>query len=196
MVPKTSFYVNGVVANTKAVVGTLNGTTHPLGIGSDPIDGVNFFKSDLDEVTLYDLAAFCSGSSCIVYNSKSDTSCRNQGLVASYSLDGSGSDDSDFNNDAVGIDVASATNPDFGYGNSVMQFNGTSSELPAANAAYLNWHTFTTVSMWVKVNVLPANGESFLLSNGGWQERLKISLPSHGKPVWTNCWENIRHGCR
>ncbi|MCK6690608.1 MAG: fibronectin type III domain-containing protein, partial [Thermoanaerobaculia bacterium] len=29
------------------------------------------------------------------------------------------------------------------------------------------------------------NGESYLLSYGGWQERWKISLPQHGKPVWT-----------
>ena len=28
-------------------------------------------------------------------------------------------------------------------------------------------------------------GEAYLLSNGGWQERWKISLPGHGKPVFT-----------
>ena len=175
-------YVNGVVANTKAVVGTLNSTTHPLGIGYDPIDGVNFFKGDLDEVTLYDLA-LSAQEVLALYTTQNQTPVVEPGLVASYSLDGSGSDDSDFNNDAVGIDLTSTTNR-FGYGNSAMQFNGTSSELLAANAAYLN-SPATTVSMWVKVNVLPANGESFLLSNGGWQERLKISLPSHGKPVFT-----------
>ena len=35
------------------------------------------------------------------------------------------------------------------------------------------------------MNELPANGEVYLLSFGGWQERYKISLPSHGKVVFT-----------
>ena len=43
----------------------------------------------------------------------------------------------------------------------------------------------TTVSFWVKVNALPVTGEAYLLSYGGWQERLKISVPSHGKVVFS-----------
>src|SRR5690606_23243457 len=44
---------------------------------------------------------------------------------------------------------------------------------------------FTTISFWVNVRSLPSSGEVYLLSHGGWQERWKISLPSHGKPVFT-----------
>ncbi|MBK9016402.1 MAG: hypothetical protein IPM82_21305 [Saprospiraceae bacterium] len=33
---------------------------------------------------------------------------------------------------------------------------------------------------------ISASGEVFLLSHGGWQERWKISLPSHGKTVFTS----------
>ncbi|MBK9489638.1 MAG: LamG domain-containing protein [Haliscomenobacter sp.] len=43
----------------------------------------------------------------------------------------------------------------------------------------------TTVAFWVRVKSLPVQGEVFLLSFGGWQERWKISMPNHGKPVWT-----------
>ena len=46
-------------------------------------------------------------------------------------------------------------------------------------------HKCFEFTAWVKVNELPISGEVFLLSNGGWQERWKISLPSHGKPVFT-----------
>nr|WP_290932078.1 LamG-like jellyroll fold domain-containing protein [Haliscomenobacter sp.] len=41
------------------------------------------------------------------------------------------------------------------------------------------------MAFWVRVKSLPVQGEVFLLSFGGWQERWKISMPNHGKPVWT-----------
>jgi hypothetical protein len=43
----------------------------------------------------------------------------------------------------------------------------------------------TTVSFWANPNAYPEQGEVFLISNGGWQERFKSSLPSSGKVVWT-----------
>ena len=59
----------------------------------------------------------------------------------------------------------------------------------AANSVQLN-SDYTTISFWVNVGELPAQGEVYLLSNGGWKERWKISLPSHGKPVFTTTSEN------
>jgi hypothetical protein len=37
-------YFNGLEVASKAVAGTLNSTTHPLGIGYNPIDGGNYFE--------------------------------------------------------------------------------------------------------------------------------------------------------
>ncbi|MDV7393694.1 LamG domain-containing protein, partial [Arthrospira platensis SPKY1] len=62
-------------------------------------------------------------------------------------------------------------------------------EVSAPNSAQLN-SPHATVSFWVKPNSLPGTGEAFLLSFGGWQERWKISLPPHGKPVWTTNHSN------
>lgn len=46
-------YVDGVMANQKPYAGALGTTTHPLGIGYDPIDNNNFFNGSLDEVQIY-----------------------------------------------------------------------------------------------------------------------------------------------
>ncbi|MBK9016403.1 MAG: LamG domain-containing protein [Saprospiraceae bacterium] len=65
-----------------------------------------------------------------------------------------------------------------------LSFDGTQSYLEAPNNPALN-SNYTTVAFWIKVNALPVSGEAYPLSFGGWQERWKISLPTHGKPVWT-----------
>ena len=70
----------------------------------------------------------------------------------------------------------------FNKSNKAVVLDGKTTEVSAANSAQLN-SDYTTISFWAKVNSLPANGEAFLLSFGGWQERWKISLPGHGKPV-------------
>ncbi|MBK8392667.1 MAG: hypothetical protein IPL23_26845, partial [Saprospiraceae bacterium] len=46
-------------------------------------------------------------------------------------------------------------------------------------------------------NALPASGEVYLLSNGGWQERWKISLPSMGSKIFTThatCYNDVDAG--
>jgi hypothetical protein len=40
---KEKIYMNGDLVAEKDVVGTLDNTTHPLGIGYNPIDGGNWF---------------------------------------------------------------------------------------------------------------------------------------------------------
>ena len=104
-------------------------------------------------------------------------------MVASYSFSGNGVDATDFGNH-VSLSTGAFTTDRFGFGNKAIVANGTDTEITAPNSNQLNG-AHTTVSFWVKPNSIPGNGEAFLLSFGGWQERWKISLPSHGKPVWT-----------
>ncbi|MBL7782529.1 MAG: T9SS type A sorting domain-containing protein [Saprospiraceae bacterium] len=184
---KDIIYFNGVQVNEKNVAGALDATTHPLGIGYDPIDNANYFNGGLDDVQLYDVA-LSAGQVAALYAAQSVAPTIPQGKVAEYVFANNGADDTDFGNH---VDVSSAafTTDRFGFGKSALLFNGINSEVTASNAAQLN-SGVTTISFWVKVNSLPGNGESFLLSYGGWQERFKISLPTHGKPVFTTNHSN------
>ncbi|MGI9158943.1 MAG: LamG-like jellyroll fold domain-containing protein [Saprospiraceae bacterium] len=175
-------YFNGAKVNEKNVSGALDLTGYPLGIGYDPIDKANYFNGALDEVMLFD-QALSDAEIAALYAAQSTEPTVAQGRVASYGFNGNGFDDTSFGNHADVLTAATTTDR-FGFGHAALLCDGASSEVTASNAAQLNSGT-TTVSFWVKVNSLPANGEAFLLSYGGWQERWKISLPTHGKPVWT-----------
>jgi len=175
-------YMNGVKVNEKAYAGALSQTIYPLGIGYDPIDKGNYFDGMLDDVMIFN-TALTDAEIGALYTEQSTAPVIASGIVASYHFDEFGKDGSGYNNTAT-VHDAEYTSDRFGFGKSAVLFNGTSSEITAPNASYVN-SDYSTVSLWVKVNTLPANGEVFILSNGGWQERLKISLPSHGKPVFT-----------
>ena len=175
-------YMNGVQIASKAVSGTMNSTTKPLGIGYNPIDVGNYFNGVLDEVRIYNIA-LSAAQITTLFTTLNTAPTVAPGLVASYSFTKNTLDATPFGNHATAKNVTAATDR-FGFGNSAYAFNGTSSEITAANSAQLN-SPYTTVSFWVKPNSLPASGEAFLLSFGGWQERFKLSLPSHGKVVWT-----------
>ncbi|MBN8677953.1 MAG: hypothetical protein J0M29_06985 [Chitinophagales bacterium] len=184
---KDIIYFNGVQVNEKNVTGALDVTTHPLGIGYDPIDNANYFNGALDEVQLYDVALDATQIAALYANQNTPPAIP-QGAVAQYAFDGTGEDASTFGNHAD-VYTAKATTDRFGFGRSAILCDGVSTEITAANGAQLNSGT-ATVSFWVKINTLPANGEAFLMSFGGWQERWKISLPQHGKPVWTTNHSN------
>lgn len=175
-------YMNGVQIAQKAVSGTMNSTNKPLGFGYNPIDVGNYFNGSLDEVQIYNIA-LSAGQITSLYNSLNTPPTVAPGLVASYSFTKNTLDATAFGNHATAKNVKLTTDR-FGFGNSAYAFNGTSSEITASNSAQLN-SPYTTVSFWVKPNSLPVSGEAFLLSFGGWQERFKISVPSHGKVVWT-----------
>lgn len=179
---KDRIYIDGVQVAEKNVSGTLNSTTKPLGIGYNPIDFGNFFNGELDDIIIFG-NALTAQEIADLYAAQSTAPTVAQGMVANYPLDGNAWDITDFHNNGTATDVTPTTNR-FGYGLSALQFNGTSSKVEAPNSAQLN-SDYTTVSFWVNVNQLPAQGEVFLMSFGGWQERWKISLPSHGKLVWT-----------
>lgn len=184
---KDIIYFNGVQVNEKNVSGALDATIHPVGIGYDPIDNANYFNGSLDEVMIF-TEALSAGQIAALYTAQNTPPVVVPGAVASYAFNGNGADGTDFGNH-LDIRTATTTTDRFGFGNSALLSNGTSSEVSAPNSAQLN-SPFTTVSFWVKVNSLPGNGEAFLLSFGGWQERWKISLPPHGKPVWTTNHSN------
>ncbi|MCB0570400.1 MAG: fibronectin type III domain-containing protein [Phaeodactylibacter sp.] len=179
---KDIIYFNGAKVNEKAVTGALDATTYPLGIGYDPIDNANYFNGVLDEVMLFS-QALSDSEVAALYTQQNAEPVVAQGVVAAYSFDGNGRDGSDFRNH-LSLTAGTLATDRFGYGTSALLCDGTSTEITAPNGAQLN-SDYTTVSFWVKPNSLPGNGEMFLLSFGGWQERWKISLPAHGKPVWT-----------
>jgi hypothetical protein len=179
---KDLIYMNGALANEKDVEGTMNATDKVLGIGYNPIDADNFFNGYLDEVQVYDYALSAVEIETL-YNTQATEPVIPNAIVASYSFSGSGLDDSGFGNHGLSADIQMATDR-FGFGNAAYHFNGTSSSFTAPNSAQLN-SDYTTIGFWVKVNSLPASGEAYLMSHGGWQDRWKISLPSHGKPVFT-----------
>ena len=64
-------YLNGILAAEKDVLGNLNTTTHPLGVGYDPIGGSLFFKGSLDEVMIFDGALDAQQVACLLYTSPS-----------------------------------------------------------------------------------------------------------------------------
>jgi len=103
--------------------------------------------------------------------------------VANYPFSGNADDETVYNNNAQ-VKGAQLADDRFGIANRAYAFDGVSDEITAANSPQLN-SDYTSVSFWININELPGTSEAFLLSFGGWQERWKISLPPHGKPVWT-----------
>ncbi len=179
---KDRIYVNGVPTAEKDAAGDLGNTTHPLGIGYDPIDRAYFFKGSIDDISIFS-SALNDTDVANLFAEQSVLPVLGNALVANYPFSGNFRDESAVANHGSGHEVEFV--PDrFGFGKKAASFNGVESGVRAANTSQLNSPT-TTVSFWVNVNSLPASGESYLLSFGGWQERWKISLPSHGKMVWT-----------
>ncbi|MCC7506066.1 MAG: laminin G domain-containing protein, partial [Saprospiraceae bacterium] len=179
---KDRIYVNGVQVAEKNVSGTLNSTSKPLGIGYDAVDEANYFNGAIDEVVIVD-GALNAAQIAALYAAQSSAPVVPQGLVASYSFSGNTLDGSALANHAKAENTQPTTDR-FGYGRSAYQFNGVDASVRADNSSPLN-SANTTISFWIKPNSFPASGEAYLLSNGGWQERWKISMPNHGKPVFT-----------
>src|SRR5688500_15436278 len=144
-------YMNGVLVASKAVAGDLNSTTRNLGIGYDAVDGGSFFGGDLDDIMIFD-GALDAVAVAALFADQSVSPVFPPGLVASYPLDGSLRDESDYENHAKGKDVEFTTDQ-FCFGDNAADFNGTSSGVTAPNSAHLNSPT-TTVMFWVKANSL------------------------------------------
>ncbi len=179
---KEKIYLNGVLATERDYAGDLNPTTQPLGMGYSPIDNDYFFKGALDEIVIYD-GALNDVDVADLYAEQSTPPFVANSIVAAYSFTGNYLDESSFDNHGTGRGTEFVTDR-FGFGDKAVRFNGTDGGVTASNSSHLNSAT-TTVSFWVNPTSLPATGEAYIASFGGWQERWKISLPSHGKMVWT-----------
>ena len=184
---KDKIFMNGALVAEKDVAGPLNATTRPLGIGYNIFDGGGYFDGMLDDVIIFG-EALSDQAIMDLYNDQSKPPEFDDGMVANYGFAGSFSDSTDFANGAKGTD-AKFTTDRFGFGSHAVAFDGVSSTVDIANSNHLNSPAMS-LAMWVKVNTLPPTGEAYIASHGGWQERWKISLPSHGKPVWTTNHEN------
>ena len=175
-------YLNGVLVNSKPAPGKLNASTAPFGLGYNPVDGGNYFNGVIDEVKVFDGALDATQVEHL-YQLENTNPTTGETIVASYKLDGNAKDYSTFGNNGSTQEVTNETDR-FGFGGSALGFNGVSSAVTAPNSSALNSPN-TSISFWVKPNSLPVSGEAFIISNGGWQERLKISVPGHGKIVFT-----------
>lgn len=179
---KDIIYFNGVKVNEKSVSGALDKTKFPLGLGYDPIDNAAFFNGALDEVQFYN-RALSDTEIAALYAAQNQAPNVPGDLIAEYNFSGNGLDNTPYQNNAV-VFASALTSDRFGKANQAYDFDGAFSSVTAANSPQQN-SDYTTISFWVNPETFPASGEVYLLSNGGWQERWKISLPSHGKPVFT-----------
>jgi chitodextrinase len=184
---KDLIYVNGALTNEKEVAGALNTTDKSLGIGFDPLSNDFSFDGAIDEVMIYN-GALSAAEIAALYTAQNTAPTIDNQLVASYSFTHNLADGTTFGNNGKGTDLKYGTNA-HGFGHQSAAFNGTSSTIDIDNSSQLN-SDYTSIAMWVKVNALPEQGEVYLASFGGWQERWKISLPAHGKPVFTTNHEN------
>ena len=173
-------FINGGLKKSVASAGALGKTKYPLGLGYDAIDGGSNFNGSLDDIKLYN-RALTDAEVTALYTAQSTTPVIAGTLVAHYPFNNDGTDITAYANGAT-LTNAAPTTDRFGKANKALAVNN--SQAKAANSAQLN-SANTTISFWVKPAALPATGEVFLLSNGGWQERWKISLPGHGKPVFS-----------
>ena len=180
-------YIDGALANTKAVAGAMNSTTSPFGIGYDPIGGALFFNGALDEVMIFN-GALNDAAIANLYTVQNIAPTFPAGMVANYSFSGNATDGTAYGNYGQ-VSGAMLTTDRFGFGNSAYNFDGQGAKIDVPNSLQLN-SGLASISFWVKANALPASGEGYVLSHGGWQERWKISLPSHGKLVFTTNYEN------
>src|SRR5688572_3719535 len=105
-----------------------------------------------------------------------------QNVVAEYTFSG---DTRDGVSPNVATNIgATFTQDRFGVANSALHFDGLTSHVIAPNTPSLLTPT-TTVSFWVRPEAFATQGEDYLVSFGGWQERYKVSLPASEKIVWT-----------
>ncbi|SDK72721.1 Por secretion system C-terminal sorting domain-containing protein [Catalinimonas alkaloidigena] len=107
--------------------------------------------------------------------------------VAIYPLDGDAMDVSGNGFDGT-VAGATPTINRFGTENSAYLFDGDMDSIVVSNAsnalAMMN-SEYTSISFWIKVNSFVTADENYIISFGGWQERLKISLPAHRRIVWS-----------
>ncbi|MBK9016401.1 MAG: hypothetical protein IPM82_21300 [Saprospiraceae bacterium] len=104
-------------------------------------------------------------------------------LVADYPFSGNAKDATAYHNDAT-ASGAQLTTDRFGKNNKAYAFNGTSDEVEAANSPQQN-SANTTIGLRKTWQNCPPAARRTSSRTAAWQERWKISCPSHGKTVFT-----------
>jgi hypothetical protein len=154
--------------------------------GLDPQTAYTF------EVAAFDLAGNQSDKAELDAETTEPLETGEPGLVAHYKFDGNANDATPYlNHGVIGGDPTFETANHPNGGGQAIVFNGQDSVL-APNAVQL-LSDYTTVSFWIRVDeVNTADAEAYLMDFGHWDQRWKISLPQHRKPVWTTNSNNAQ----
>jgi hypothetical protein len=101
------------------------------------------------------------------------------------------------NGNHASIHGAQLTADRFGQANSAFFLDGQQAFLEAPNSSALN-SDYATVAFWAKPASIPGQGEVYLISFGGWQERYRGFAPRARKVYLDHqqLLRHIRYGCR
>jgi len=160
---------------------SLPGTATSVFIGG--LDSETAFTFD---VFAFDPAGNNSGDAEITVSTDAEIDTGEPGLVAWYPFDGNANDATPFlNHGAIGGNPVfeDVTHPN-GTGGQAIVFDGDQDSVLAANAVQLI-SDFASVSFWIRVDAITTDPEAYVITFGNWDQRWKISLPTHLKIVWT-----------
>jgi hypothetical protein len=115
----------------------------------------------------------------LVYNFKVTTGK----TIAKYPFSGNANDVSGNNHNGI-VKGGLLTADRNGLSQSAYYFNGGNQHLSVNNDSKLNFNKACSFDFWFKLNGLPSK-ETFILSHGSWQNRLKISLTPSRNLRWT-----------
>jgi hypothetical protein len=169
-------YVDGTQVSSRAMTGTILGTTDPLWIGGNHPYG-EYFDGVIDEARIYERALNSSEVEAEMSAPiGSDRSASERGLVAAYSLDaGSGrvARDASGNGNAGRIDGATWTTR--GRFGGAIRFNGAGDIVRIPASASLNLRGAMTLSAWIRPSesqtgwrtILHRQTDAYFLTAGG-----------------------------
>jgi len=129
-------------------------------------DGHGSVVTDSLDVEVRDLSALSTGN-----------------LMAYYPFDGNANDESGNNNNGT-INGAVPTSDRFGNLNGAYYFDGKTNYISVPSSATLNFQNAITINFWMKVSAFNGN-EQYVLSQGSYNNRLKISIIPNNLLRWT-----------
>ncbi len=103
-------------------------------------------------------------------------------LVAFYPFDGNAADMSGYDNDGI-IKGATLVPDRFAVQASALRFADTDDVVQIANHPSLNFRRTISINLWMKMDKITR--ESYVLSHGSWQNRLKLSILPDRRLRWT-----------
>jgi hypothetical protein len=113
-------------------------------------------------------------------------------LAAYYPFNGNANDASGNNNNGT-VYGATLTTDRFGNPNSAYSFNGQTSYIQVPSSSSLNFQNAITINFWMKVGTLYTR-EQYVLSQGSYDKRLKISIIPDNSLRWTIITNSSKNG--